>query len=118
MLIGFDIGLDIHHLERFRMSSLKVSYHKLEKYTKEHGSYELSSDGTDVVLVFVPTHQEVLEKGDSDSPPRVILRGRISNGIVEFQRVEIEDQNGTHEKDMRDAEMTYSSWLDYVEENY
>ena len=79
------------------MPGLRVSYRKLERYAKEHGSYELSSDGATVTLVFVPTHPEVLEKGDSDTSPRVVMQGVIRNGIVEFQSVKIEDQNGVHE---------------------
>ncbi len=100
------------------MSRLRVSLEKLERYARLQGSYELSSDGDQITLVFVPTLPEVLEKGDGDSPPRVVMHGTEKKGVVEFTKVEVERHSGTEEKDIAEAEMIYSSWLEYIEENY
>lgn len=108
----------MRHRRNLGTLRLKVTFKKLEKYTREHGSFELSCNGKEVTLVFVPTLPEVLEKGVDESPPRVIMHGEMNNGTVEFATVEIETKNGTSEKDSIDAEMTYGSWLDYIEENY
>jgi hypothetical protein len=46
------------------------------------------------------------------------MRGSVSKGKIRFQSVEVEDRLGLHEKDMEDAELTYRSWLEFIEENY
>lgn len=118
MDIGHDIAVDIGRVKVKAMSHLKVSLQKLERYARLQGNYELSTNGGQVTLVFVPTLPEVLEKGDGDSPPRVVMHGTEKEGVVEFTRVEVERQNGTEEKDIAEAEMAYRSWLEYIEENY
>ena len=101
------------------MPKMKVSLPKLEKYARDHGSYELTRSGEkQILLSFVPTFPEAVEKSDT-SPPRVIMTGLITNGNVEFTKVEIENSEGeTRERSMEEAELVYSSWLEYIEENY
>ncbi len=100
------------------MPGLEVTFRKLEEYAKQHGSYELVAEGDDVTLTFVPAFPEALEKNEGDCPPRVIMRGKLIEGTIHFDNVEVEDRSGLHVKEMEDAELTYKSWLDYIEENY
>ena len=96
---------------------LKVSFDKLQKYTEEHGSYELIKEGDSIVLSFVPNFPEAVEKGDTN-PPRVTLLGRlIEDNKVVFDKVEIEDSLGQRVRDKEEAELVYGSWLDYIEQN-
>ncbi len=100
------------------MSALQVSLTKLRKYAKEHGGYELLETGEEIQLSFVPSFPEALEKSESDIQPRVFMQGKIFRDTVTFLTVEIEDSFGTRMKDMQDAELTYKSWLQFIEENY
>ena len=99
---------------------LRVSLSKLEKYTHEHGGYDLSNheDGK-ITLSFVPNFPEATEKGDS-TPPRVTLYGKlIQNSTIEFDRVEMEDSTGQRKtRDKEEAELVYGGWLDFIEHNY
>jgi len=99
------------------MSRLKVSLGKLERYAKNQGGYDIYVNEDSVTLSFVPVFPEVLEKGE-DSPPRVVMTGTLSEGRVEFQKVEIENGNTSIERSSEESEMIYKSWLDYIEENY
>jgi hypothetical protein len=98
---------------------LRVTYSKLQEYAKQHGGYDVSVEGEDIVLTFVPAFPEALEKGDSETPPpRVMMKGKLTMGKIEFESVEVEDKSGIHKKEMEDAELTYRSWLEFIEENY
>jgi hypothetical protein len=99
------------------MSKLKVSLDKLERYAANQGGYDIFIERNSVTLSFVPVFPEVLEKGD-ESPPRVVMTGKLSDGNVEFQKVEIEDGNKSFERSLEESEMVYKSWLDFIEENY
>jgi hypothetical protein len=46
------------------------------------------------------------------------MKGKISKGKVQFESVEIEDRLGIRKKEMEVAELTYRSWLEFIEENY
>lgn len=99
------------------MSSLKVTLEKLERYAKNQGGYEIYIDGDDITLSFVPVFPEALDKGDSPAP-RVVMTGKISEGVVNFQKVEIEDGSNSVERTPEESEMVYKSWLEWIEENY
>jgi hypothetical protein len=99
------------------VSNLRVSLDKLERYAKNQGGYDIFLDGENVTVSFVPVFPEVLEKGDT-SPPRVVMTGKISGGIIDFQKVEVEDSITARERTLEESEMVYKSWLDYIEENY
>ncbi len=100
------------------MVALKVNLSKLKKYVSEQGGYEITEDGEEFELSFVPSFPEALEKSYSGIQPRVVMRGKLKRGDVTFVSIEIEDEKGTRKKDMNEAELTYRSWLDYIEENY
>jgi hypothetical protein len=100
------------------LSTLKVKRSKLKRYIKQQGGYDLSDIGGEVVLSFVPSFPEALEKGDSDSPPRVIMHGKQDGDLITFFRVQIEDEQGLHTKRIGDAELAYKSWLEFIEGNY
>jgi len=99
------------------MPALAVTLSKLEKYCKENGSFDLSIKDSLVLLSFVPTSPEAVEKGDSFTP-RLTMTGTLAGDIVQFNRVEIEDGSGQQTRDQDEAELVYSTWLDFIEENY
>lgn len=95
-----------------------MTYSKLKRYIEEQGGYDLSESNENVVLSFVPTFPEALEKGASDSPPRVVMQGLLKDDSVTFSSVQVEEENVTKVKDSQTAELTYRSWIAYIEENY
>ncbi len=99
------------------MSSLSVTYSKLEKYCKEQGSYDLFKDGDRILLTFVPTFPEAVEKGDS-IPPKITMIGKLSGEKVHFTRVEVDDSSGKRTRDQEESKLVYQSWLDFIENNY
>jgi len=99
------------------MSKLQVSLDKLEKYAKNQGGYDIFIDRDHIALSFVPVFPEALAKGD-EAPPRVVMTGRITDGKVEFHKVEIETGSQSVERTLEESEMVYSSWLEYIEDNY
>lgn len=99
------------------MSKLRVTLEKLEKYAKNQGGYDIFIEDDRVTLSFVPVFPEVLEKGDT-APPRVVMTGNLSEGKVDFQKVEVEDGSSSIERSLEESEMIYKSWLDYIEDNY
>jgi len=99
------------------MSNLKVTLDKLERYAKNQGGYEIYVDNENVTLSFVPVFPEILEKGDN-SPPRVVMTGKLKEGKVHFEKVEVEDGSVSNERSLEESEMIYKSWLDYIEDNY
>jgi hypothetical protein len=99
------------------LSKLRVTLQKLERYANQQGGYDIYVDGELVVLSFVPVFPEALEKGDSPQP-RVVMTGKLAKGVVEFQKVEIENDPTTVERTIEESEMIYKSWLDFIEENY
>ncbi|MDG6923886.1 MAG: hypothetical protein JRN67_11425 [Nitrososphaerota archaeon] len=96
---------------------LDVTYSKLERYCKEAGGFDLEAEGSTIVLTFVPSFPEAVEKGDSD-PPRVRMTGTIRGDKITFSAIEVDDQEGRRTRDQTEAEMVYRSWLEYIEENY
>jgi hypothetical protein len=102
------------------MSKLNVNLKKLERYAGLHGGYEIHRDQGQVFLTFSPVFPEALEKSDSSTPPRITMSGTVSEDgkRVQFTKVEIEDASGTRERDIKEAELVYESWLEYIEENY
>ena len=96
---------------------LEVTLDKLEKYAKNQGGYDIFIEGDRITLSFVPVFPEVLEKGDAP-PPRVVMSGKISQGRITFEKVEIEDSDRSVERNSEESEMVYKSWLDYIEENF
>jgi hypothetical protein len=99
------------------LSKLQVTLEKLERYAKNQGGYDIYVLDDKVMLSFVPVFPEVLAKGDT-SPPRVVMTGRLSNGRIDFEKVEVEDGANSQERSPEESEMVYKSWLDYIEENY
>jgi hypothetical protein len=99
------------------LSKLKVSLDKLEKYAANQGGYDIYIDGDNITLSFVPVFPEVLEKGDT-APPRVVMSGKLSEGKVIFEKVEVENPAGSFERSLEEAEMIYQSWLQYIEDHY
>jgi hypothetical protein len=101
------------------LAKLQVTYSKLKKYIDQLGGYDLSRDKNSITLSFAPAFPEALEKGSEDHPvPRVIMHGKLVKGKLTFDSVEIEEDHNLREKDPDTAELTYSSWLRYIEENY
>ena len=98
------------------MSKLRVTLDKLERYSKNQGGYEIFLENDNIVLSFVPVFPEAVSKGDV--PPRVIMTGKVERGKVEFHKVEIDLPEGTHERELSEAELVYKNWLDYIEDNY
>ena len=99
------------------MPTRTVTLSKLKKYCEENGSFDLSIQDSQVLLCFVPTFPEAVEKGNS-SPPKVTMTGTFAGEKVQFHRVEIEDASGQRIRDQDEAELVYSTWLDFIEENY
>ena len=99
------------------MAGLSVTYSKLEKFCKEQGSYDLSRQNNQILLTFMPTFPEAVEKGDSVTP-KITMVGLLSGDRVEFTQVEVDDSSGLHFRDREEAGLVYQSWLDYIEENY
>jgi hypothetical protein len=96
-----------------------VTFSKLKRYIEQQGGYDLEQLGNDVSLSFVPVFPEAIEKGRDDaSPPRVILHGKINRQELTFYSVEIEENHTLRTKDFETAELTYRSWLEFIEENY
>ncbi|MHB1867725.1 MAG: hypothetical protein ACYCPP_02120 [Nitrososphaerales archaeon] len=77
----------------------------------------MSKQNDQIVLTFVPTFPEAVEKGDSVTP-KITMIGSLSGDKVEFTQVEVDDSSGLHLRDQEEAELVYQSWLDYIEENY
>jgi hypothetical protein len=99
------------------MPALAVTLSKLKKYCEENGSFDLFIQDSRVLLSFVPTFPEAGEKGIS-FPPKVTMTGSVSSEKVQFHHVEIEDKSGQRIRDQDEAELVYSTWLDFIEENY
>ncbi len=99
------------------MTRLSVTLSKLRKYVDEQGGYELIEDNGNISLTFVPSFPEALEKSEGQSP-RIIMTGGLKDGIVEFEMVQVEEDDKTTSKDRDVAELAYGSWLEYIEENY
>ncbi|MGI0091636.1 MAG: hypothetical protein ACREBS_08005 [Nitrososphaerales archaeon] len=95
----------------------KVTFEKLQRYAREHGGYDLSNRGDDIILSFVPDFPEAVEKGDS-TPPRATLFGKLMGDKVEFDHVEIEDEHGGRIRDAKETNLVYGGWLDFIEQNY
>ena len=101
------------------MPKFEVTYSKLKKYAEEQGGYDLEELDNELILSFVPAFPEALEKGwEGESPPRVIMHGRIIKDKITFELVQVEKDNELITKDLDLAEFTYRSWLHYIEDNY
>ena len=101
------------------MTELSVTLSKLRKYCKNNGSFDLEIKSGKVTLSFVPSFPEAQEKGIKDSsPPRISMFGSLVGNKVIFDKVEIEDSNGTIEKPILDAQLTYEGWLAFIEDNF
>ena len=100
------------------MKGLEVNYSKLKKYIEQQGGYDLSETGDTIVLSFMPSFLEALEKGETNTPPRVIMHGKLESGIVTFFLVQVEDDDSVRSKDPDESELTYQSWLQFIEDNY
>ncbi len=119
----FDIACDIplnalNASFNLELAGLKVSYSKLLKYIDEQGGYDISETGGKIMLSFVPSFPEAIEKGENTSPPRVVMYGDLNDGVVTFSLVQVEDDTKTRTKDASEAELTYRSWIAFIEENY
>ena len=97
---------------------LKVTYSKLRRYIEEQGGYDLYETDGKVELSFVPSFPEALEKSMGDSTPRVTMKGILDSDRLTFSSIIVEEDGITREKDPETAELTYKSWLAYIEENY
>jgi hypothetical protein len=97
---------------------LRVTFSKLKKYAEEQGGYDISETGGKIVLSFVPSFPEALEKGATSSPPRVVMEGDLRKGVVTFTQVRVEEETNSRIKDEFEAELTYRSWIAFIEENY
>ena len=101
------------------MPKLQVTFSKLKKYVDEQGGYDLEQEDDKVTLSFVPAFPEALEKGWEDNPtPRVIMHGKLVEGLFIIDLVEVEEEHKLRTKDLETAEFTYRSWLQFIEENY
>ncbi len=96
---------------------MKVTYAKLERYCKEQRDFDLDKKDGEVTLTFAPTFPEARDKGDS-AYHRIVMHGKFVEGLVIFKQIEVEDESGHHFKDSEEAELTYGSWLGYIEENF
>ncbi len=70
------------------------------------------------MLSFVPSFPEAVEKGANVSPPRVLMQGKLLNDVVTFSLVQVDDEDRSRIKDDSEAELTYKSWIAFIEENY
>ncbi|MHB1908404.1 MAG: hypothetical protein ACYCQJ_05980 [Nitrososphaerales archaeon] len=101
------------------MEKLTVNFSKLKRYIDQQGGYDLEQDSNKITLSFVPAFPEALEKSWDDKPaPRVIMHGKISGSSVLFDSVQIEEDGILRPKDLEVAELTYRSWLQFIEDNY
>jgi hypothetical protein len=96
---------------------LSVTLSKLRKYVNDQGGYDLYEQGDEIILTFVPSFPEALEKSDGSSP-RVVMHGRVQNGKVVFQRIQVEEEKQSWEKELDDAKLAYRAWLGFIEDNY
>lgn len=103
---------------KLALPSLRVTFSKLQKYIDEQGGYDLTLSDGSVVLSFVPSFPEALEKGATDFPPRVVMRGALKGDYVTFSSFELEEDDVTKVKDPEEAELTYRSWIAFIEDNY
>lgn len=99
------------------MSKLRVTLEKFQKYAESQGGYDIFVDNDHVVISFVPVFQEALEKGDAP-PPRVVMTGKLSNGVLDIQKVEVENASSSFERSLEESELIYKGWLDFIEENF
>ena len=97
--------------------TLSVTLSKLQRYCNEQGGYELALDGHAVTLTFIPNFPEAVEKSDLP-PPKVTMVGKIVGEIAIFERVEMEDANGSKVRGPEESELAYGSWISFIEENY
>jgi hypothetical protein len=96
---------------------LSVTLSKLKKYVEEQGGYDLYEESGEVILTFVPSFPEALEKSDGASP-RVVMHGRVHEGKVTFEKIKVEEEREIRTKDLEDAKLAYGAWLGFIEENY
>jgi hypothetical protein len=97
---------------------LQVTYSKLRRYIEEQGGYDLYEVGLKVELSFVPSFPEALEKSAGESTPRVTMKGVVDSDRLTIFSITVEQDGTTREKDPETAELTYKSWLAFIEENY
>ncbi len=99
------------------LKGLEVNYSKLKKYIEQQGGYDLSESEDSIVLSFMPSFPEALEKGETNNPPRVIMHGKLESGIVTFFLVQVENDDSIRSKDPEESELAYQSWLQFIEDN-
>ncbi len=99
------------------MASLQVNYTKLVRYVERNPLYQLTKLGDEVELVFVPNFPEA-EAHSGGETTLVVMHGRLSGGTLIFDSIKVETGGVSYEKDFEEASLTYSGWLQYVEENY
>jgi len=96
---------------------LEVSYNKLLRYVAGNSLYQVSRVHDSVDLVFTADFPEA-ESHSRGEPARVIFHGRLVGEKVVFDRVQVDEGDRLVTKNPDDALYAYSSWLEFIEENY
>jgi hypothetical protein len=99
------------------MQELKVTLSKLLKYTNENKLFQVSQNGSELNLVFVPNFPEA-EAHSRGEPVRIIMKGKVKEDKVVFEKIYVDESTSYYEKDMEEAVHAYSAWLEFIEENY
>jgi hypothetical protein len=99
------------------IDDLSVTFAKLKHYAEEQGGYDLYENAGEIVLTFVPSFPEALEKSDGASP-RIMMHGRLQANKVIFEKVLVEEEGSVTAKDIDVAKLAYGAWLRFIEENY
>ena len=96
---------------------LWVTLSKLKKYVEQQGGYDLYEEKGEIILTFVPSFPEALEKSDGTSP-RIVMHGKIEQGKVVFSKIVAEEEKDVITKDLEVAKLAYGAWLRFIEENF
>ncbi|PSO09174.1 hypothetical protein B9Q04_01710 [Candidatus Marsarchaeota G2 archaeon BE_D] len=99
------------------MDRLEVTYSKLLRYVAGNSLYQVSLIHDSVDLVFTADFPEA-ESHSRGEPARVIFHGRLVGEKVVFDRVQVDEGDRLVTKNPSDALYAYSSWLEFIEENY
>jgi hypothetical protein len=67
------------------MQELKVTLSKLLKYTNENKLFQVSQNGSELNLVFVPNFPEA-EAHSRGEPVRIIMKGKVKEDKVVFEK--------------------------------
>ncbi|MEM0119835.1 MAG: hypothetical protein QW514_03820 [Thermoprotei archaeon] len=99
------------------MDRLEISYNKLLKYVAGNSLYQVLRIHDRVDLIFTADFPEA-ESHSQGEPARIVFHGRLVGDKVVFDNVQVDEGDRIVTKNPDDALYAYSSWLEFIEENY